>query len=186
MCCEAVGKSQQHFPEEAPNFHLLRDLGIYEEALLDAFSGTKSNYHHWGYGALCELFTSANRKRLRAAGDPLPGPGPFTLYRGVAGTGKHRRVRGLSWTASKRIAYWFATRYDRLDNPAVFEATVPESDILAYTNDRDEHEFIFIPPKDLSPRRLKPSELPFEPGGKYLDVEAELAQLTAQSGVSAG
>ena len=97
----------------------------------------------------------------------------------MAGVGKYRRVRGVSWTASKRIAYWFATRYDHLANPAVFEAIVPEPDILAYTNDRNEHEFIFIPSRDLRRRRLDPSELPFEPGGKYPDAEAELGQWAA-------
>ena len=79
-----------------------------------------------------------------------------------------RSINGLAWTASKRIAYWFATRYD-LANPAVFEVTVPEQEILAYINDRNEQEFIFVPSEDLRPRRLDPSELPFEPGGKYPD-----------------
>jgi len=47
-------------------------------------------------------FFQADRARLRALGDALPGPGPFTLFRGVAGRGAKRRVRGLSWINAMR------------------------------------------------------------------------------------
>src|SRR5262249_11666432 len=84
-----------------------------------------------------------------------PGPGPFTLYRGVAGRGRARRVRGISWTADPDTASWFAYRYsghlfglsNALESPAVFRGIFDEPDILAYINDRNEEDFIVDVPK---------------------------------------
>jgi hypothetical protein len=91
------------------------------------------------------MFRVADRARLRAAGDPLPEP-PFTLYRGVAGRGPARRVRGFSWTASRERGPWFADRFTSLlHDPAVYTITVGEESILAYVNERQEEEFIVDP-----------------------------------------
>src|SRR6266511_1909234 len=82
------------------NLRVLKSRGIYEEALLHAFSMPRTNNASFPLDYLRALFLHlADRDRLRAAGDPLPGPGPFTLYRGVSGRGAARRIRGLSWTA---------------------------------------------------------------------------------------
>lgn len=67
--------------------------------------------------------------------------GPWTLYRGVAGCGKSRWIRGYSWTDSIDRACWFAARFD-LPSPAVFETVCDESRLLAYTNQRGESEYI--------------------------------------------
>ncbi len=104
----------------------------------------------------------ADRKKLRNAGDALPGNGPFTLYRGVAGVGRARHVRGLSWTASLPDAKWFATRYALgfqspfacLENPAVYRVVVPADDVLAYLTDREEQEFIVLLPTSKRPKLL--------------------------------
>ncbi len=119
----------------------LKARGIYEKALLIAFSGTRTNNRRWPLDELRFLFEQADRARLRAAGDPLPGPGPFTLYRGVAGRGSARRVRGFSWTADLAAACWFATR-PGLESPAVFRGVFSDEDVLAYTNGRHEEEFV--------------------------------------------
>ena len=73
------------------NASILRRRGLYEEALLDAWSMTRTNHVTWPPKVITRLFRLANRARLRALGDPLPGTGPFTLYRGVSGTGPLRR-----------------------------------------------------------------------------------------------
>jgi hypothetical protein len=51
-----------------------------------------------------------------------------------------RRVRGLSWTGSLECATWFASRAARWDlpDPAVFQALVPERDVLSYVNTQHE------------------------------------------------
>jgi hypothetical protein len=80
------------------NASAIQKLGIYEAALLHAFVGTRTNNHRWPLRDLKAMFDRADRERLRAAGSPLPSPGPFTLYRGVAGRGPGRRYdhsRGL-------------------------------------------------------------------------------------------
>ncbi len=100
----------------------------------------------------------ADRERLRAAEGPLPGPGPFTVYRGVAGRGRQRNVRGFSWTGTLDLARWFAGRaayvFSRLADPTVFVLTVPVDAVLFYTNDRQEDEYV-LDVASLRPRRLE-------------------------------
>src|SRR5207244_1151551 len=119
----------------AANAALLTELDIYERGLLVALFGSRTNNYARRDMAL-SLIRQANRGKLLAAGDPLPGPGPFTLYRGVAGRGPARQVRGLSWTGSLETARWFARRYPGLGDPAVFTAVVQANDVLSYTHAR--------------------------------------------------
>lgn len=138
---------------------------MFEEALLDALTSVSVNNHNVPLVDLKALFFHADRNRLRAAGDPLPGPGPFTLYRGVSGKGKARRVRGLSWTASRDIAWWFAKRYTRLcpdyfTDPAVFEVTVDAVEVLVYTQYSNEQEFIVDLPDSIKPVRVPADTCP--------------------------
>jgi hypothetical protein len=105
------------------------------------------------------MFALADKSRLRALGDALPGPGPFTIYRGVAGKGASRRVHGISWTASQETARWFARRYD-LPNPDVFRTAVNEADVHVYINKRKEEEFLVLLPNGNKPVRLPRIEGP--------------------------
>jgi len=89
---------------------------------------------------LRKLFASCDAEKLRAAGQPLPGEGPFVVYRGVAGIGRRRRAKGFSWTQSLDAACWFAVRFDDFENPAVYTTTFNPEDVLYYVNDRDEQE----------------------------------------------
>jgi hypothetical protein len=133
----------------ARNAGLLASLEMYEIALLHALTSPRLNNSHWPPRKLHTLVARADPKRLRAAGDPLPGPGPYTLYRGVGGRGRARRVHGLSWTSSRRVAIWFANRAAScgLPDPAVYVITVPTRAVLAYSNDRQEEEFlVHVPP----------------------------------------
>jgi hypothetical protein len=124
------------------NFGTLKELGIYEAALLHAFTATRTNNRCWPMRELKAMFDLADRNRLRVAGSPFPAPGPYTLYRGVAGHGGARRIRSFSWTSSFERAAWFARRFDHLQDPAVYCVTVSEEAVLAYINDRSEQEFI--------------------------------------------
>lgn len=122
----------------------LQDRGIYEAALLYALSATRTNNRHYTMSGLRFLLEIADPARLRAAGDPLPPGTQFEVFRGVAGRGRNRRVRGISWTLDIGKAEWFATRYE-LPNQAIYTGLVSESHILAYTNARDESEIIVLP-----------------------------------------
>jgi hypothetical protein len=151
-----LSTAQSHFSMDLvfENAVPLRKIGLFEEALIHAFTATSSNNRNFPTSLLELMFTyKTNRRRLRAAGDPLPSSGPFTIYRGVAGRGRARRVRGLSWTASLEVAAWFAYRPE-LDDPSVYKVTVPEDAVLAYTNQRSEQEFIVLLPPNIRPKRI--------------------------------
>lgn len=68
-------------------------------------------------------------------------PEKVTIYRGVNG---HEDIYGFSWTIDKRIADWFANRYDNKES-YVFECIVDKKDILCYLEIRDEKEVIIAP-----------------------------------------
>jgi hypothetical protein len=135
------------------NIGPLRTRGLYETALVNAFTAVSTNHSIWRRDTLAYMFSVADRERLRQAGDPLPKP-PYTVYRGVAGRGRARRVCGYSWTRSLERAKWFANRFSFHD-PAVYSVTVDEADILAYINDRNEQEFIVDLPRQVKPVRMK-------------------------------
>jgi hypothetical protein len=89
------------------NTERLIEQGLYEGALLWGFTSSRVNNYRW-FTKLADMFHRADRTRLRQVGDVLPGNGPFTLYRGVAGNGRARRMRGFSWTEDLQVAKWFA------------------------------------------------------------------------------
>lgn len=129
----------------AANLRLLNELEVYERGLLSALVASRTNnYVH--RKTIPWLIAHADRTRLRAAGDPLPGSEPFRLYRGVAGRGSARHIRGISWTASPDCAAWFARRY-HLPAPAVLRIEVEARHVLAYVASRGEQEFVIaLPP----------------------------------------
>ena len=126
------------------NMAWLKAMGKYEHALLNAYVDTRTNFSCWQLPLLRLMFHSADRPALLAAGDPLPGPGPFVVFRGVAGRGAKRRLRGLSWTADRDKAVWFAKRFakDGAADPAVFQSEIEAARVYAYCDERKEQEFI--------------------------------------------
>ena len=141
-----------HLLRNAP---LLRKHGMYEDALEYTFTSGRAPGEGWGL-----IFSFADRERLRKCGNPLPHAGPFTLYRGVAGRGRQRAVRHFSWTGTLDVARWFAglasytDGHSSLPDPAVFVVTVPASEVLFYTDDRNEDEYV-VSTDTLRPRRLE-------------------------------
>jgi hypothetical protein len=120
MALEAFDEGDPHsFLCLAPNdygLEIVRDnaarlfeRGIYEAALLHAYTQCRMNHLHFPLARLKRLFEAADRDKLGAAGDPLPPGERFTLYRGVAG--RERRVRSFSWTLDLAAACWFAARF---------------------------------------------------------------------------
>jgi len=153
------------------NLFALRAAGIYEQTLLQALTGTRTNHHRWSLGILMLLLEHADRDRLRAAGAPLPGPGPFTLYRGVHDPGPARKIRGLHWTSSPSTAARFATRFAEwgdANDPAVFVVRVAASAVLAYVTDRGEDDYLVVLPPDVRPRRLLTLPEPIRSGSAVI------------------
>lgn len=126
------------------NLIALKERGIYEACLLRAFTGCRVNNQQWPDGVLRALFHVADKRKLREAGDPVPDGDSFVLYRGIAGHGRARRPYGYSWTRSIQVASWFARRL-HFPNPSVITTTVEASQVLAYSNARNEDEFIIQP-----------------------------------------
>lgn len=136
---------------------LLRDFDMFEKALLHAYQCNSVNNHsNYDYDALSRLLEAADPEKLRAAGQPAPGPGPFTLYRGVAGRGRARHVQGFSWTGSLGVAGSQAEILG-LPDPAVFRAVVPRSCVLAYVLG-EEDEYLVRLPTSARPKRVPESE----------------------------
>lgn len=73
------------------NIQPLKERGLYERALVDAWIATAVNHHNWTVDALRFMWEVADPDVLRRLA-PLPGPGPFTLYRGVAGRGRAQAI----------------------------------------------------------------------------------------------
>lgn len=128
------------------HLHLKRK-GMLEAALIEAYVGTKVNTSHLLLRKIESLFLDCDRPRLRALGDALPGPGAFQVYRGVAGDRDKRRARGYSWTDSLEIACWFAVTSATFSGrePAIYTASLPDSEVLFFTDGRQEREFVGRP-----------------------------------------
>jgi hypothetical protein len=136
------------------NLALLRSLGIYEAALVEALTAPERSLIHFPEPRLSQLIRVADRVTLRAIA-PLPGHGPFVLYRGVAGDeGWLRRERGISWTGKPEIAAWFARRSPDLRDPAVYQVTVDKRWVLGYWNEREEDEYLVQIPRGTQLIRL--------------------------------
>jgi len=154
--------NQYHLHIVWQNIDELKIRGLYEKALLSAFIATRTNNHHYSQSVLELMFALVDRDLLLAAGDPLSGPGLFTMFRGVSGRTRARRIRGISWTGSLERAQWFAKRgeYFGLADPAVYQVIVDADSVLAYSNERNEQEFIVMLPDSAKPVRVSKGRKP--------------------------
>lgn len=66
-------------------------------------------------------------------------PNTLTIYRGVS---PHRAKLGLSWTADQDMAMWYKKRYERDSQGQLLTAVISKKHVLAYIDDRNEHELI--------------------------------------------
>lgn len=64
-------------------------------------------------------------------------PEQITLYRGGL-------LNGLSWTNDLTKARWFANRF-KPENPEIWQITINKSDVIHFTDERNESEFIVSP-----------------------------------------
>lgn len=144
----------------ADNIWEFKKFGVYEKALYEAYLTTRTNNHHYSQDMLTAFFNWADREKLRLLGSLIPEGESFTLYRGVSGKGRARRVCSFSWTESPNIAAWFAKRFSDLGDPAVFKVTVPREQILFCCDERNEKEYVLALPLPAKPRRVLPMPEP--------------------------
>lgn len=89
-------------------------------------------------------FKEANKAYLMNRGEQKKFnklPERVTIYRGVYNPDYKN---GFSWTIDKRIANWFANRYED-EQSYVYECIVDKKDILCYLDIRNEKEVIIDP-----------------------------------------
>lgn len=99
--------------------------------------------HQNGKGVLLTIFQYANREQLmnveeKKAFKELSDP--IIVYRGLQ---KNAIKNGLSWTTDKKVAQWFANRFNMKGN--VLTSKIYKKDVFAYKLDRNESEIILNP-----------------------------------------
>jgi len=142
-------ESHRCFAFIVDNYEPLRERGIFEAALYEAFQATNINNSNIQRGVISAMLNLADREKLLSMGDPLPEDKEvYTLFRGIAGKGAARRKYGHSWTGNFDKAKWFAERLF-FDKPMVYRADVPKDCICFYTDERNEDEYVCLIPRGL-------------------------------------
>jgi hypothetical protein len=130
-------------------------LGLYEQRHLIgkdiAFAGMMAAFDH-DHAVMIKAFQTAEdlAYALRDVAPPLELSKPLRVWRGVQ-VQEHRYAYdaafGLSWTRSRAIACWFATRFaSRPDDRCfVFRVDLRPETVLVLSNERKEREVIVDP-----------------------------------------
>ncbi len=156
------------------NYKQLKQIGRYEPALIGAYQSVKINHSNLSLDIVDWLFSKADREACIKLGD-MTTEMPTTVYRGVSGHGRRRRIAGWSWTTSIEVACWFARRLS-LPNPAIYSTIVDYNEIYYYTNEPTESEVI-VKPK--APQRMKLSEAEMISHANHHQIVLENAQRAA-------
>ena len=80
-------------------------------------------------------------------------PNQITIYRGMTEDELNQKAFGCSWTLKKEVAEYFAYTYSRnFDtsniNKVVHELTINKNEVIAFFNEREEFEIIYIKDKN--------------------------------------
>lgn len=143
------------------NVEAFKAAGLWEEAIVEAWTGSKCGGSDAMVGILC-FDPDLDRAKVLAAGDPLPDQEEFHLYRGGDSS-------GIAWTTDVKIAKFFSgseVRTCQFENPItkrierisvyheksgpaeIWETTVSRDEIYFYYAGRNESEFVIIPRDD--------------------------------------
>jgi hypothetical protein len=166
----------------AANWLLLRSRGMYEAAMLEAYTGCKIDNRRYSLSSIKWLFDLGDRERFRALGSPVPST--LTVYRGVYRHGRERQIRSFSWTTSLDVACWYALRgLCGEPDPAIYRATVTARSVICYFDGRKEKEVI------VQPRKVERVEITLEEmtiGEKRFSQLLRDRQVTGDAAVVAG
>src|ERR1700759_5758412 len=78
---------------------------------------------------------------IAAAKFLVPFSGAITIYRGTSKIDAAKAVKGLSWTTSYEVACRFARCFS-FERPIVLKAVVAATEIIYWSDDREEKEVI--------------------------------------------
>lgn len=114
------------------------DMGVLYRCIIDT-------YTHDGYNFPKSVMIKAKRiaptiSPKERFGDLSPDD-LITVYR-AANTPIGQVRNDLSWTTEKHVAVWFANRAAPLPPLRVYQGQIQRSKIIAFTNERNEHEVI--------------------------------------------
>lgn len=130
--CADSDYSMQLFYKNGRRF---RDMGIFEKALLNAWSNQKVTS---GWGEFMRLMLKmCNREALLLWSESIPkGDDSLTVYRGVVRCSDEKPTpRGVSWTLDPAVAAGFAHRVGM--QGTVYRTTVARSEVYAYLSDKE-------------------------------------------------
>jgi hypothetical protein len=111
--------------------------------------------------------TDAFAAALRAVAPPVRRTHPLRVWRGIVVRDAHpsEAAIGLSWTRSRDIACWFATRHDWPGvRPFVFQVALLPDEIVALHDGRGEQEVL------VDPALLELNETPITVDGTSIDL----------------
>ncbi len=132
--------------------------GMYESAVIAAYTGCKLDYRSWPLASLERMFQKGNRKTYAALGTLIPEKA--IVYRGLYRQGAERQVRGFSWTTSLDVACWYALRgLCANPQPAIYQTTVRAEQIICSYDQRKEKEIICFPPKGVKLLKMSLEEM---------------------------
>jgi len=120
----------------AANVEWLKSYDAYERCLVVSWTSAYVNPHEFPLYEQKRLFRIADRKRLRAAGEPMPKGKKFVLYRGCSGAGLGKNKYGISWTDDLYLAKHRATESIEGSipiRPVVYRTLVDEKNVYAYS-----------------------------------------------------
>lgn len=140
-----VAGGHRHLAVVIDRVQELKRAGVLEKALIHGWTSHNTTHKGFQEGLLKMLWKLCDKKvvdGLRTMQVELP----TTVYRGVYGVGRKRRIKDLSWTLDPNIAAWFATRFGKED-PRVFSTVVDAENFLFATDERNEKEVVMVPSK---------------------------------------
>lgn len=115
------------------------------------YAYTMQNYKKIPYKTLYNLFNSDRPKRNKLMSKEELGylkslPKEITIFRGGSESEKKSKKYGVSWTLDRKIAEQFANVKTLRDKKKmiVHEMTIKKSEVIAYFNEREEEEIIYI------------------------------------------
>ena len=125
---------------------------LYWYALKNTYTGSDDLFEYRDY--LKELFESDEPYRdfiLNREGRKylIELPNEITIYRGMTIAEFESKEFGISWSLKKEVAEFFANKYMRNfstkgEKTKVHKLKISKDQILAYFNERNEHEIIYI------------------------------------------
>lgn len=110
--------------------------------------GAVWDHDHWHMMKAARGGGPQVRRMMMAAEFPIPMSGAVTVYRGTFNMDPATAVKGLAWTTSHATACWFACEFHSQpgSDPLVLKATVDASELIYWSNDRNEDEVILRRP----------------------------------------